>query len=290
MARVGRGGGRGGCPRHYGPRGRSGLHVPTLVRGRPWRRGRGFRQDHQLEQAAQGGPGDHLGALVTAPRRRPAVRCCGISSWRGRASHSLRRSFWRLLRSRPRTLQAHGEAQTLGGPPGRTFLGTGGQSGTRPYLYVRSCPASTHLWLRQTPQSPGLQRQPQRTQAGESHTRPPPLAAQGGIGAGHRAGGCAGSVAGVVSRRWRRRGGWRLLPHQGVQGGSARGEGLRRAVWSPLPRWAQRRHWPQRERLLLRPRRERRVRIVRQRPRPPGWVALLRRRGQVGEEPGCHGG
>ena len=25
-----------------------------------------FRQDHQLEQAAQGGPGDHLGALVTA--------------------------------------------------------------------------------------------------------------------------------------------------------------------------------------------------------------------------------
>ena len=52
------------------------------------RRGRGFRQDHQLEQAAQGGPGDHQGALVTAPRLGPAVRCRGIASWRGRASHS----------------------------------------------------------------------------------------------------------------------------------------------------------------------------------------------------------
>ena len=122
---------------------------------------------------------------------------------------------WRLLRSRPRTLQAHGGAQTLGGPPGRTFHGTGGQSGTRPYLYGRTCPASTHLWLRQTPQSRRLRRQPKRTQAGESHTRPPPLAAQGGVGGGHRAAGRAGSVAGVMSRRWRRRSGWRLLPHQG---------------------------------------------------------------------------
>ena len=52
------------------------------------RRGRDFRQDHQLEQAAQGGPGDHLGALATAPRRGPTVRCRGIASWRGRASHS----------------------------------------------------------------------------------------------------------------------------------------------------------------------------------------------------------
>ena len=149
-----------------------------------------------------------------------------------------------------------------GGPPNRTFHGTGGQSGTRLYLYGRTCPASTHLRLRQIPQSPRLRRQPQRMQADESHTRPPPLAAQGGIGGVHRAGGRAGSVAGAVLCRW-----------------FARGEGLRRAV-----------RWAQRERLLLRPRRERRVRIVRQRPRPPGWVALLRRRGQVGEEPGCHGG
>ena len=73
------------------------------------------------------------------------------------------------------------------------------QSGMRPYLYGRTCPASTHHWLRQTPQSPRLRRQPQRTQAGESHTRPPPLATQGGIGAGHRAGGCAGSVASRVA-------------------------------------------------------------------------------------------
>ena len=29
-----------------------------------------------------------LGALATAPRRGPAVRCRGIESWKGRASHS----------------------------------------------------------------------------------------------------------------------------------------------------------------------------------------------------------
>ena len=36
--------------------------------------------------------------------------------------------------------------------------------------------------------------------------------------------------------------------------------------------------------------RERRVRSVWQQPRFLGWVALLRQRRQVGEEPGCHGG
>ena len=55
----------------------------TAARG-----GRDFRQDHQWEQAAQGGPGDHLGALATAPRQGPAVRCRVIASCRGRASHS----------------------------------------------------------------------------------------------------------------------------------------------------------------------------------------------------------
>ena len=42
------------------------------------RRGRDFRQGHQLEQAAQGGPVDHQGAPARAPRRGPAVRCRGI--------------------------------------------------------------------------------------------------------------------------------------------------------------------------------------------------------------------
>ena len=63
-----------------------------------------------------------------------------------------------------------------------------------------------------------------------------------------------------------------------------------RALRWPLPRWVQRRHWPRREWLLLRLRRERQLRSVRQRPRPQRWVALLWRKGQVGEEPGCHGG
>ena len=36
-------------------------------------RGRTFRQGHRLEQVAQGGPVDHLGARATAPRRGPAV-------------------------------------------------------------------------------------------------------------------------------------------------------------------------------------------------------------------------
>ena len=81
--------GRGSMsPQHYGPRGRSGLQAQILVRGRPPRRGRGFRQDHQLEQAAQGGPVDHLGVLATAPRRVPDLRCRGIASWRGRALYS----------------------------------------------------------------------------------------------------------------------------------------------------------------------------------------------------------
>ena len=71
------------------------------------------------------------------------------------------------------------------------------------HLYGRTCPTSTHLWLRQTPPSPRLRRQPQRTQASESHTRPSPLATQRGIRQGHRAGGRAGSVAGAVSCRWR---------------------------------------------------------------------------------------
>ena len=37
------------------------------------RRGRSFRQGHRLEQAAQGGPVGHLGALAMAPRGGPAV-------------------------------------------------------------------------------------------------------------------------------------------------------------------------------------------------------------------------
>ena len=207
---------------HYGPRGRSRLQVPMLVRGR--RRAGAGTSGKNISWNRPPGE-DHLGALATAPRRGPAVRCRSIASWRGRASHSLLRSFWRLLRSRPRTLQAHGGAQTLGGPPGRTFHGTGGQSGSHPYLYGRTCPASTHVWLRQTPQSPRLRRQPQRTQAGELHTRPPPLAAQGAIGGGHRAGVRAGSVAGAVSCRWRHRSGRRLSPHRGVPGGLVAGGG-----------------------------------------------------------------
>ena len=46
------------------------------------------RQHHQWEQAAQGGPGDDLGALVTAPRRGPAVLCRGTASWKVRTSNS----------------------------------------------------------------------------------------------------------------------------------------------------------------------------------------------------------
>ena len=174
-------------------------------------------------------------------------------------------------------------SSNAGGPARPYASWDRGQSGTRPYLYGRTCAASTHLWLRQTPQSPRLRRQMQRTQAAESHTHPPPLAAQGGIGGGHRAGGRAGSVAGAVSCRWRRQSGRRLLPHRWVW------EGLRRALRWPLPRWAQQRHWPQWEQLPLRPRRPRQLWSARQRPRPQGWIAQLRQKEQVGEEPGCHG-
>ena len=59
--------------------------------------------------------------------------------------------------------------------------------------YYSTCPASTHGWLRQTPQSSRLRRQLQRTQAGVSRTRRPPLAAQGGTGGGHRNGAPAAS-------------------------------------------------------------------------------------------------
>ena len=104
-----------------------------------------------------------------------------------------------------------------GGQPGRMFHGTGGQSDTRPYLHGRTCPASTHLWLWQTLQSPRLRLQPKRKQADVSRTRPPPLAAPGGTGGGHRAGGRVGSAAGAMPCRWRRRSG-RRLQHRGLRG------------------------------------------------------------------------
>ena len=111
---------------------------------------------------------------------------------------------------------------TNAGGPARPYVSW--DKGTKRHAPDRTCSASTHLWLRQTPQSPRLRRQPQRTQAGESHTLPPPLAAPGGTGGGHRAGGRAGSVAGAVLCRWRRRSG-RRLPHRGVRGGLGAGGG-----------------------------------------------------------------
>ena len=53
------------------------------------------------------------------------------------------------------------------------------------------------------------------TQAGESHTRPPPLAAQGGIGAGH----CAGVALGARGESCRAGGA------AGVGGGCCRTRG-----------------------------------------------------------------
>ena len=179
-------------------------------------RGWSFIRGHRLEQAAQKGPVRHLGTLATAPRQGPAVQCHGTASWTGRASHSPRRSCWRLLQSRPRTLQGHGEAQ-----PGHTVHGTAGQTGTRLHQYGRTRPASTQLWLQPPPQSPMPQRQQQRTQADESHTRPPPLAAPGGTGGDHRGRDHAGS-AGAMSHRWRRRNGLRQQ-HQGACGDRVRG-------------------------------------------------------------------
>ena len=77
----------------------------------------------------------------------------------------------------------------------------------------------------------GTKRQPQRTQAGVSCTRPPPLAALEGTGGGYRAGGCAGSAAGTVSYLWRLKlWGGRRSQHRGVRGGWARGVGLWRAI------------------------------------------------------------
>ena len=115
----------------------------------------------------------------------------------------------------------------------------------RPYLSHIAC-----LALADTP-VPTLRRQPKRTQAGVSRTRPLPLAAPGCTGGRHRDGGRVGSAAGAMPCRWRRRSG-RRLQHRG-----ARGEGLRRALRWPRSRGAQQRDWPQRERLLLRPCRER---------------------------------
>ena len=127
-----------------------------------------------------------------------------------------------------------------------TLHGTGKQSGTRAYQYGHTNPASTHLLLRQTPQSSRLQRPQQRTQAGVSRTRAPPLAAQGGTGGLH-----AGSAAGAVSNRWRRHSVQRQY-NRGVWGSWVRVVGLRRAVRWPLPRQLQRLHRPRLEQLLWR--------------------------------------
>ena len=67
-------GGKGRGLLHYGPSGQNWLQD--------------FKQGHRLELAAQGGPVDHPGAFATVPRRGPAVRCCGMASWKGRALHS----------------------------------------------------------------------------------------------------------------------------------------------------------------------------------------------------------
>ena len=108
------------------------------------------------------------------------------------------------------------------------------------------------------------------------HQWPP----KGGTRGGQRAGDHAGSTTGAVSFRLCRRSG-RRQQHQGVRGEWVRGARLRRPLRWPLLRRAQRRHCPQRERQL---------RGVRQRLRPRRWVALLWRKGQVGGEPGFHGG
>ena len=75
----------------------------------------------------------------------------------------------------------------------------------------------------------------------------------------------------------------------GGAGGRVRGVTVRRAFWWPLPRYAHRRHWPWREQLLLRPRMQRHLQSVQQRPHPRRVVQLWRK-GQVGGEPRCHGG
>ena len=75
-----------------------------------------------------------------------------------------------MLQSRPKTLQSHGEAPRLGGQLGHTFSGTGGQRGARLHQCSRTCPASTHLWLRQTPQSRRLQRTAEDASGCATHT------------------------------------------------------------------------------------------------------------------------
>ena len=145
-------------------------------------------------------------------RNGAEARTCRAMPRRGKVVHRiLHEDLFGDCSSRGHELCTLMEKCKRGGArPAVLFMG---QSGTRLYLYGRTCPASTHLWLRQIPQSPRLRRQPQRTQVGESHTRPPPLAAPGGTGGGHRAGGGAGSVAGAALCRWRRRSG-RRQPHR----------------------------------------------------------------------------
>ena len=122
-----------------------------------------------------------------------------------------------------------GKRKRWGGQPGRTFHGTGGQSGTHHYKCGRTCPASTHLWLQQILQSPRLRRQPQRTQAGVSRTRPSPLATPGGTGGGHRTGGRAGTAAGAVPYR-RGRQSERRPQHRELPGGLGAGVGVMAAM------------------------------------------------------------
>ena len=102
-----------------------------------------------------------------------------------------------------------------GGPARPCISWTWGRSGSRLYQYGSTCLASAHCWLQH---SPRLQPHLQRTQAAVSRTRPPPLAAPGGTGRGHRAGDHVGSAAGAVAYQCRRRS-VRQQHHQGVRGG-----------------------------------------------------------------------
>ena len=151
-------------------------------------------------RTAQGGPHDHLCALATAPRRGPAVRCRGIAPWKGHAPLVLHEDLPGDWSSRGRNLYKLIENRRGWGPGSAIRLIGQVEKAARACTSTAvTCPASTHPWLRQIPQTPQHQRQSQRT--GVPHTRPPPLAAQGGTGGGNRAGDRAGSAAGAVPHR-----------------------------------------------------------------------------------------
>ena len=225
------------------------------------RRVQSFMQGHQLEQAAQGGPVDYRGAIEPLRARNSAeARTCRAmprhsAVERSRIAFSIK-MFWETA-----PVKAVNSASSW------RIAHAGGAA--RPYV----------SWDTETKRHAPVPVRPYLSRFNASLASADIPVPQAAAATAEDASGCVTHTSNTTGRpgryrrrsprwgsRWERGGSrgvpvalpeWAVAAAPGRAGGLARGVRLWRALRWPLPRWAQQRHWPQRERLRLRPRRER---------------------------------